>query len=240
MPNETTTRYRRPEEYPQPEVHPQTSAEWQAAIDRLKVKLANLERSQSDLETKKANLALDVEFGDKAATGSLATLLAEIARVAQDAELARMALGRAHASLKSAQAREAGEVEDRRLAQIAELKQELMSAAVEFDVAALQLKAALSKYHSLGDRIHNLMNPVEQRGFQAARGSIGPSNAMGAHGVARPLGMATGSPIHHQSLESYARVFCSPPQPSAPPPPREKVEIEFMTEAEALSQPRPR
>jgi hypothetical protein len=39
------------------------------------------------------------------------------------------------------------------------------------------------------------------------------------------------------ALADYVRIFCAPP---APPPQRKKVTIEYLSESEALSQPRPR
>jgi hypothetical protein len=238
--------FKKPEEYangPQPEV-PQTSVEWQVWIDRLKVKLANLERTQGELETKKANLALDVEFGSKSAGGEMGALLTEITRGAVAAELARVALGRAHASLRQAQEREAGEREQERLRQIEELKRQLLEAAQQFDAAAIEMKRTLDLYFRVADDLHNKMTAGEQANFHDVRSSRGPSGALGHHRLARPLGLLgiSGNPMHHQSLVSYLKPFCGPSsqQATPAPPQRETVTVEFKTEAEALSQPRPR
>jgi hypothetical protein len=241
MPNEG--RFKRPEEYaPVPEAKlPETSEGWREIREELNAAIAAEEKELEKITAQIEEQALKAVVGDVQAQRQVQELRRQQLERELNVRLKRDALKPVEHNLKVAVAREAEAVENQRQAQIQALKDEMLESAKEFDSIALQLKAVMSRYHSLADRIFNLMTPGEQAGFHGARGSVGLVNAMAAAGCARPLGMGiAASPAHHMPLARFIAPFCAPPAPVTPAPERETVTITYQTEAEALAQARPR
>jgi hypothetical protein len=243
MPNEG--RFKKPEEYApvqEPAKLPVTSEGWREIREELNAAIAAEEEELEKIAAQIEEHSLHAVVGDIQAQRTVSDLRRQQLERELNVRLKKDALKPAEHALKVAMAREAEAVENRRQAEIQALKQEMMSAAVEFDRAAIALREALSRYHSAGDKAHNLMSPSERENFHAARGSIGPSNALGFHKVARPLGLTgiSGNPMHHQPLADFARVFCEAPRPVAPATEPLHETVVYTTEVEALSQVRPR
>jgi hypothetical protein len=239
MPNDST-KFKRPEEYVPEAKLPVTSEGWREIRQELNAAIDAEEKELEKISAQIEEQALKAVVGDVSAQRTVSDLRRQQAERELNVRLKKDALRPAEHALKVAMAREAEAVENQRQAQIQGLKDEMMASAKEFDSIALQLKAVMSRYHSLGDRIFNLMTPGEQAGFHGARGSVGLVNAMAAAGCARPLGMGiSATPAHHQPLARFIAPFCAPPAPQAPVPERETVTV-YLTEAEALSQARPR
>jgi hypothetical protein len=236
--------FKRPSEYRTGSpAEPQTSSAWAEFLRSLEAKLATTKGNLGQLESERAEQSLAAELGDQNALGRLAAIRSELEAGERALEAVELAKERVRRRLKEAESREADEREAARQKRIAEMKAELMKCAGEFDAAAIQMKKALDGFYRLTSDIFNLMTAEEQQNFLGARSSAGPRNAAGFHGIARPLEMDIAArSSHHMALADYVHRWCEPPRAAVTPasPPREKITVEFKTEAEALSQPRPR
>jgi hypothetical protein len=238
--------FKKPAEYqttnggPPPE--PKTSADWSAFLETLKAKLAAAKTRLGELEAERAEASLAAELGDSHAVERLDSIRSVLEAGERTVEAVELAQERAQKRLREAQNRESDQREIERQQKIMAAKAELVKSAAAFDEACITMKSALDSFYHWGGRVHDLMNPEEQRNFLGARSSVGPQNACGHFRLARGLEMGVAAhPQHHQSLSKYVRQWCGPaPEPpisSTPPPPET---LEFKSEAEALGTARPK